>query len=156
MGRNRQGFTIIELMIVVAMIAVLAMIVLPNFSVASDEARESALAADLQAVTRQIELYRIEHGGHYPHIDENGNPDPDTDALVARLTSKTDETGALKDDGDCGPYLLEWPSNPFCPEDIAKDIMIDGDADSPRDDTTGWYYSTTTGQVSPNSSAGGL
>ena len=156
MDRNRPGFTLVELLIVVAMIAVLAMIVIPNFTVASDEARESALASDLHAVTRQIELYRVEHAGRYPHLDANGDPDADPDGLVLRLTSKTDSTGAVANDGDFGPYLPEWPANPFCPEDIAQDIKFGNEEDSPRDDTTGWYYNTATGQVSPNSANGGV
>ena len=57
--------------------------------------------------------------------------------------------------GVFGPYLLEWPENPFSPSSVARDITFGTQASPPRDNTTGWHYNTNTGVVSANSEHGG-
>ena len=56
--RQRQGFTLIELMIVVAIIAIIAAIALPSLLGAKKNANESAAIAALRAIGTSCEQYR--------------------------------------------------------------------------------------------------
>ncbi|MBE0467600.1 MAG: prepilin-type N-terminal cleavage/methylation domain-containing protein [Candidatus Desulforudis sp.] len=60
--RNERGFTLIELMVVVAIIAVLAAIALPRFTGQADKARESAVLAELRSMKAVVEIHYAETG----------------------------------------------------------------------------------------------
>src|SRR6266704_2956885 len=62
----QAGFTLVELLIVVIIIAVLAAIVVPQFSSATLDAQEAALDANLASLRSAIELYRAQHSNKYP------------------------------------------------------------------------------------------
>lgn len=152
MASRPCGFSIIELLIVVTMLAIIAMLVMPHLLDASQDARDSALASDLQMLRRQIELYRIQHEGRGPHLDENGTFDGD--GFTDRLTERTTVTGKLDASGEFGPYVSEWPGNPFSTNDVAKKILFGTQQIPPRNGTTGWYYNTKSCLISPNSKKG--
>lgn len=150
--RRTYAFTLVEVLIVVMLLAVLAMIAIPRFSGASEQARESALATDLQTVRRQIEIYKSDHNGRGPHINELEALD--TIRFTGRLLSKTTVDGKIDNtNGTCGPYLREWPSNPFVPDSVATSIKY-GTGAPARDDSSGWYFNTATGMLYPNSVEG--
>jgi len=60
--RQPRGFTLIEILIVVVILGILAAIVIPQFTNASQDAQVSAVKSQLQTVRSQIELYRIKNG----------------------------------------------------------------------------------------------
>jgi type IV pilus assembly protein PilA len=66
-ARNRKGFTLIELMIVVAIIIVLAAIAIPNYLKMVVRARKSAVMSDMKAIGTALEAYNTDWGG-YPDI----------------------------------------------------------------------------------------
>jgi general secretion pathway protein G len=151
-ARRAYAFTLVEVLIVVMLLAVLAMIAIPRFSSASDQARESALATDLQTTRQQVEVYKTDHNGRGPHLDEDGNLD--VVRFVGRLTNKTTVAGKIdNNNGTCGPYLREWPSNPFLPAGSAQSIKFGTDP-APRDGPSGWYFETDTAILYPNSVEG--
>jgi general secretion pathway protein G len=90
---RRKAFTLVELLIVVIILGILAAVVVPQFSDASDDARLSSLMTNLQTIRGQIELYKIQHGS-YP----------------ATATFANDMTTAA---GGYGPYLQTIPNNPY-------------------------------------------
>jgi|GEM_PF-978695 len=146
------GFSLIEILIVVVLLSILAMIVVPHVSSASADARQNALLQDTRTLRSQIELYAAQHGGRLPHLDENGAMD--TANFTNRLLSKTTESGKLDSGGSLGPYLLTWPKNPFCEGPTASEVKFGKIAAPPRNGQSGWYYSVTTGVISPNSTRG--
>ena len=54
---GERGFTLIELMIVVAIIAILAGILIPNFVTARSQAQTAACESNLRAIATALELY---------------------------------------------------------------------------------------------------
>lgn len=67
---HRRAFTLIELLIVVAIIAVLAAIAVPNFLEAQTRANVSRVKADLRTIATGVEAYRVDHG-LYPEGTDN-------------------------------------------------------------------------------------
>jgi len=153
LNRYHGGFTLVEILIVVVILAILAMIVIPKWGEAADDARESALATDLQAARRQIQLYTLQHNNHRPEFNEGGSID--TANFVARMTGRTDSSGKLNPSGQYEPYLNDWPSNPFVESADAQKIQFHSNEAPPRHGLTGWYYSLTTGILYSNSTTGG-
>lgn len=66
--RASKAFTLVEILIVVVILGILAAIVVPQFTSASQEAQASNVASQLQTVRNQIELYRVRHNGAYPDL----------------------------------------------------------------------------------------
>lgn len=152
--RVGHGFTLVEILIVVVILGILAMIVMPKFAGVSDEARESALLTDVQTVRRSIELYKVEHRGRLPHIDESGNVDLNAARFSDRLMKKTDRSGNIDASGACGPYLKTWPINPYMKE-MGEMVLLVPFPLPPRNDDSGWCYCYQTGVFWPNSRKGG-
>ena len=66
-----RAFTLIELLIVVAIIAILAAIAVPNFLEAQTRAKNSKALADMRTMTTALETYKIDTG-KYPSDAGNG------------------------------------------------------------------------------------
>jgi general secretion pathway protein G len=135
--KAKKGFTLVEILIVVVILGILAAIVIPQFTDASEQAKIASLRSDLQMMRSQIELYKAQHNDELP-------TDPGHLGLVDALTPVnglgiTDQYGAsvaAGTDGAVGPYMREIPSNPF---------VVDTDG------LTGWWFNTLNGDVRANS-----
>ena len=64
-----KAFTLIELLIVVAIIAILAAIALPNMLEAQMRAKVSRAHADMRTIATALELYRTDTNRYPPHYD---------------------------------------------------------------------------------------
>ena len=64
----RKGFTLVEILIVVVILGILAAIVIPQFTNASESAKGSSLVSQLQTIRGQLELYQTQHNGSYPTL----------------------------------------------------------------------------------------
>jgi len=70
--RKDKGFTLIELMVVIVIIAILAAVALPNFMGATEKARESAVTSAVKALQTSLEMYAVDHNGTYPGTESGG------------------------------------------------------------------------------------
>lgn len=61
-----KAFTLIELLIVVAIIGILAAIAVPNFLQAQLRAKVARVYADLRSMKTAIEMYHMDHNGYPP------------------------------------------------------------------------------------------
>jgi prepilin-type N-terminal cleavage/methylation domain-containing protein len=62
----QKGFTLIELMIVIAIIAILAAILIPNFLHARAESQTAACEGNEKQIATTLEEYAVDHSGQYP------------------------------------------------------------------------------------------
>lgn len=76
---SKRAFTLIELLIVVAIIAILAAIAVPNFLEAQTRAKVSRFKADIRSAATAIEAYAVDHN-KYPPPD--GTP-PGSDETIS-------------------------------------------------------------------------
>jgi prepilin-type N-terminal cleavage/methylation domain-containing protein len=63
--KRNQGFTIVELLIVIVVIGILALLVITTYSGIQQKARNSKRQTDVKSLQTQIEAYFSENG-HYP------------------------------------------------------------------------------------------
>jgi type IV pilus assembly protein PilA len=92
--KRDQGFTIVELLIVIVVIGILALLVITTYSGIQAKARNSKRQTDVQSIQTQVEAFFSENGYYPSRTDMNDNT-----FLSAKLKSL--DTGALVD-----------PSNP--------------------------------------------
>ncbi|HPK02627.1 MAG TPA: prepilin-type N-terminal cleavage/methylation domain-containing protein [Candidatus Sumerlaeota bacterium] len=118
-----RAFTLIELLIVVAIIAILAAIAVPNFLEAQSRAKVSAAKSDIRAMVTGLEAYRVDNT-QYP-----GDFEHFTGYLVARNSPDKvwDYSRTLQRITTPIAYLTELPSStPFGPASSAHWLEIHG------------------------------
>ena len=118
----KSGFTLVEILIVVVILGILAAIVIPQFSEASTEAKESRLVSDLQMMRAQIELYKIQHNDRLPGVETVAGTYGSLGgaSFVACMTGYSDVNGDAQlapGPGVYGPYMPKIPTNPFNDDD---------------------------------------
>lgn len=131
--QRTQGFTLVELLIVVAVIAILVAIAVPNFLAAQVRAKVARAKGDIRTVVTALETYRVDHSAyptyHYCDVPDPYNefhlggevpgfgvPDPNWNGRNP-LTSPSS-------------YLSSMPDDPFCahlrglPEEVKEYLYV--------------------------------
>jgi len=136
-GRPRsRGFTLIEVLVLVAIVAIVALIIIPQIIGATRRSNEAALRGDLRNFREAIERFHADCGGYPPRLD---------DILAWRgseVTARSDSAGCELDlDSYRGPYLR------------TGDMLLPYD---PMTDRRDWRYNRAVGEVhSASDGAGG-
>ena len=151
MGTNRRrGFTLIEVLIVVVIMAVLAATIIPQFASSTRDAKDSALKFNTHTMRSQIELYKVHHNGVYP--DQIGDA---TNGYLPQMTKATNASGTTGDAGPSfpyGPYIEgDLPANPFDGKNAVTEVDLGGEKPTAVSGTAGgWQYDPDTGAIWPN------
>ena len=144
-SRYRCAFTLIEVLIVVVILAVLAAVIIPYYDGSTTSAKESTLKHNMHTLQSMIELYRVNHLGSHPTIQNDSLP---------QLTSATNSNGEIGPAGvnyPHGPYIIEVPPNPFDHSSKVSAVTTPGVPPvGIASGLGGWQYDVTTGGIWPN------
>lgn len=155
--KAEKGFTLVEILIVVVILGILAAIVIPQFTGASTEAKESSLVSDLQTIRSQIELFKIQHNDILPGEILNGDGTitaATATTFVNAMCLKTDQYGNVGTTAShrFGPYMKKIPVNPFSNSTattvagLAEDgssVAVGAAKLAAGGSTSGWYFVCT-------------
>ncbi len=115
----RSGFTLIEMIVVLAIIAVVALMILPNIIGRPDQARVTVARTDLRTISAALKVYRLDNGD-YPTTNQG------LAALVDRPT-----TPPVANNWSEEGYLPEVPVDPwgaaYVYESPGRDGKVGGD-----------------------------
>ena len=135
-----KGFTLVEVMIVVVIMAILAATVIPQFTSSSDDARNNTALFNVHTLRSQVQLYKSEHRGDVPTLDGTENELPE-------LLAQTDEYGTIGA-GSLGPYLEITPNNPYTGSNKFRATATDDPPVISGSGTdAGWLYHEATGKL---------
>lgn len=158
--RAQQGFTLVELLIVVIILAILAAIIVPQFTAATDDATQSAYDTNLANLRASVDLYRQQHSAYPGAVPSSGGTCPGGSAAVngvagdaafiAQLRSYTNAAGQACTGTDAtfkyGPYLKEdLPVNPLGTSN-ALTVVNTGILGLTSGGTGGWRFDSVTGE----------
>ena len=167
---NQSGFTLIEMLVVVIILGILAMIIVPQITVSTDDARLNTLQTNLGTVRGAIELYAAQHNNHYPgkkvHTDgtDVGDDAAARTAFLAQMTLYSNALGVTSSTKNAafpfGPYIKLGPNT--LPENeyaASADVACDYDqndlsaARAVVAGGAGWQYFPELGIFFPNDAA---
>lgn len=94
--RRECGFTLLELMIVVALIVIIAAITIPSVTDAKIHADEAAALAAIHAITVAEVSYQSTYGGYAESLANLGGPDPCTRSAETACLLDQSVTGGQK------------------------------------------------------------
>ena len=136
--KNRDGFTLIEMLIVIIILGILAMIIIPQITVSTEDAKVSTLKTNLSGIRGTIEVYYAQHNMVYPGVVMETDGATATDnatavvAFTKQLTQYSDATGKVAGTYNAttaplGPYIKggALPTNPFRTTPVTNDVLCD-------------------------------
>jgi general secretion pathway protein G len=99
--RGQEGFTLIEIMVVIMILGLLATIVVQSLRGAADKARRTKAQADISELKTALDRYYLDNG-FYPTTDQG------LQALVTPPTS-----GQVPGNYESGGYVEQIPNDPW-------------------------------------------
>lgn len=129
---TKKSFSLVELIILAAILGIMAAIVVPFFQSQSTQAKEAVARDHLRILRSAIELYTVQHRGIPPgYEDDNPGNTPSSTVFLTQML-------------DSGNYLKKMPANPFNNEDSIR--MVDNGEPFPQNppEGYGWVYQPAT------------
>lgn len=143
--KNKKGFTLIELMIVVAIIGILAAVAIPKFASMLEKAREGATQGNVGAIKSAISIYYGDQQGQWP-------------SDLTMPTSANNPTGFQKYLDHVPPMKITHPANQFPGGNTLSgtETTVNMEVTLPAANIAatgiGWKYNNQSGQVWVNNS----
>lgn len=132
--KARKAFTLVEILIVVIILGILAAVVIPRFSQASEESSAAATLTDLVKMRKAIGVYRARNNGQLPPIAEiDGDPAASWGPLV----------------GQSGEYMQTAPTNSWVGGENGQRVVIieNYDPDGTFVPDYGWVFDPIAGEL---------
>jgi len=95
------GFTLIEILVVMVILAILATVVVPRLMDAPDKARTTKAQQDISGIASALQLYRVDNGS-YPSTEQN------VEALIAKPGGEP-----AANNWKSGGYINKLPRDPW-------------------------------------------
>lgn len=102
MKRNNKGFTLVELVVVIAILGVLAAIAVPKLTASKRDAAITAHNANVKVLMNAANMY----------IAENGEPSGDVTWTADGGTKASEVDDTSSDNNKWALYIQEWPEIP--------------------------------------------
>ena len=111
-SKKRKGFTLIELVIVVAIIGILALMIVPQFNTVTKDAKLKTFQGNAKTVISAIAMYQAANKGDYPAngpaLDQYLNVKDGWDGLQ---DNPSGATYTITGSGDTFKFTAEWPDD---------------------------------------------
>lgn len=101
MQRRQQGFTLLEIMIVIVILGVLGSMVVPNLLANKDRADQQKAMTDISSLEQSLDMYRLDNSS-YPNTDQG------LDSLVNKPTASPEPRSYRQ-----GGYIKRLPEDPW-------------------------------------------
>jgi type II secretion system protein G len=143
----QKGFTLVEILIVVIILGILAAIVIPQFTNASQDARKNSLTSQLQTIRSQIELYKLQHLDKLPPLLAAADATDPWGDMCKKTNADHTTTGTPQ----FGPYLQASPVNPL--NNLFSVAVVSGTTDygaggaANTSGSVGFVLNTDTGKI---------
>jgi prepilin-type N-terminal cleavage/methylation domain-containing protein len=128
---TRRAFTLIELLIVVAIIAILAAIAIPNFLEAQTRSKVARAKSDMRTVASAVEAYAIDNNT----IPFDADDYPDYNQMDPASQSRWNQKERFALLTTPLPYLSSMPADPFqlagTVQDPMTQLLFPGDPPQP-------------------------
>jgi len=133
-SHRHAGFSILELIVIVVLLAALAATVTPRFAAAGDRALRGALREQVESINRSVDAYRRDNAGQAPALGGEG---------------ATGWAPLIE-----GRYLAKAPVNAYLGlssvESTREPPALLGPEQSPQSAGVGWFYHPLRGVVVAN------
>jgi general secretion pathway protein G len=130
---DRRGFTLVELIVITAILGVLVLMAIPTYGVMKDKARVARCMSEMRDLEKMVTAWSIDNGGSYPpnlaaigqgdfrdpwgHVYEYRNPSERTD--VGIKINKDFDLWSKGADGASSPDPSDI-NDPVCLDDIIR------------------------------------
>ncbi|MBX3363868.1 MAG: prepilin-type N-terminal cleavage/methylation domain-containing protein [Phycisphaeraceae bacterium] len=131
MSRNREcirAFTLVEILIVVVILGILAAIIVPQFTGATQEARQTTTIHELEKLRRAMGVYQARHDNALPPVEAG-------DGTWGPLVFQR------------GEYLAAPPINPWVGGANRRVVILSDQPDSEYQTDYAWIFNPDTGDV---------